>query len=226
MNDYSTNKEEQKNFIEDYTEYEDCIVINLANGKKYTVPNTEANKQIIDNKMKNQVQNAEKYGRKRVIGSYTYRFLLALGIVGGAVGIPATIANPETQSIIMIISSVFTLLGAGGAIEELALLKDYKKNKFFVDNEAKIREGLEDTNVLSNARKKVQKIVAEEELSLNNLDRVRESDLRGVVEGLQREKDFGFEKFSEEEYYPSEQKQDEDKIITMPKKPKTRIRKK
>lgn len=226
MNDYSTNKEEQKNFIEDYTEYEDCIVINLANGKKYTVPNTEANKQIIDNKMKNQVQNAEKYGRKRVIGSYIYRFLLALGIVGGAVGIPATIANPETQSIIMIISSVFTLLGAGGAIEELALLKDYKKNKFFVDNEAKIREGLEDTNVLSNARKKVQKIVAEEELSLNNLDRVRESDLRGVVEGLQREKDFGFEKFSEEEYYPSEQKQDEDKIITMPKKPKTRIRKK
>ena len=82
------------------------------------------------------------------------------------------------------------------------------------------------SNVLNNTRKKVQKIVAEEELSLNNLDRVRESDLRGVVEGLQREKTFGFEKFSEEEYYPSEQKQDEDKIITMPKKPKTRIRKK
>lgn len=225
MNDYSTNKEEQKNFIEDYTEYEDCIVINLANGKKYTVPNTEANKQIIDNKMKKQVQNAEKYGRKRIIGSYVYRFLLALGIVAGAVGIPATIANPGTQSIIMIISSVFTLLGAGGAIEELALLKDYKKNKFFVDNEAKIKEGLEDTNVLSNARKKVQKIVAEEELSLNNLDRVKESDLRGVVEGLQREKDFGFEKFSEEEHYLSEQKQEEDKIITMPKKPKTKIKK-
>ena len=224
MNDYSTNKEEQKNFIEDYTEYEDCIVINLANGKKYTVPNTEANKQIIDNKMKKQVQNAEKYGRKRVIRSYLYRLLLALGIVGGAVGIPATIANPGTQSIIMIISSVFTLLGAGGAIEELALLKDYKKNKFFVDNEAKIKEGLEDTNVLNNTRKKVQKIVAEEELSLNNLDRVKESDLRGVVEGLQREKDFGFEKFSEEEYYPSEQKQEEDKIITMPKKPITKIK--
>lgn len=224
MNDYSANKEEQKNFIEDYTEYEDCIIINLANGKKYTVPNTEANKQIIDNKMKNQVQNAEKYGRKRVIGSYIYRFLLALGIVGGAVGIPATIANPETQSIIMIISSVFTLLGAGGAIEELALLKDYKKNKFFVDNEAKIREGLEDTNVLSNARKKVQKIVAEEELSLNNLDRVRESDLRGVVEGLQREKDFGFEKFSEEEY-SNELDQNGNKIIDMPKKPKTKIKK-
>lgn len=226
MNDYSTNKEEQKNFIEDYTEYEDCIVINLANGKRYTIPNTEANKQIIDNKMKEQVQGAEKYRRKRIIGSYIYRFLLALGIVMGAIGIPATIANPGTQKIIMIISSVITLIGAGEAIEELALLKDYEKNKFFVDNEAKIKEGLEDTNVLNNTRKKVQKIVAEEELSLNNLDRVRESDLRSVVEGLQREKTFGFEKFSEEEYYPSEQKQDEDKIITMPKKPKTRIRKK
>ena len=95
MNDYSTNKEEQKNFIEDYTEYEDCIVINLANGKRYTIPNTEANKQIIDNKMKEQVQGAEKYRRKRIIGSYIYRFLLALGIVMGAIGIPATIANPN-----------------------------------------------------------------------------------------------------------------------------------
>ena len=58
MKDYSNNEYEKKLFILSYTKTEENIIVNLANGENYSIPNVAHNEKVILEKMRAQVINS------------------------------------------------------------------------------------------------------------------------------------------------------------------------
>ena len=80
------------------------------------------------------------------------------------------------------------------------LLRDIKKNKFFVEHQEVINRGLNNTNVLANSDVKVKQTDDSKTITINDIDyNYSFNDLKTIVDNANKEEYFEFDTFSEEE---------------------------
>ena len=205
MKDYSLNKEERKSFVLNYDKLsESSISVNFADGKIYFIPNTESNENKLESKMIEQASNC--YGKiSKLHRSNSINALLILTvIILISVGIFSSNINGATivSKLIMTLfaSSIVNIPMFTNIIINNNLLRDIKKNKFFVEHQEVINRGLNNTNVLANSDVKVKQTDDSKTITINDIDyNYSFNDLKTIVDNANKEEYFEFDTFPEEE---------------------------
>lgn len=205
MKDYSLNEEERKSFVLNYDKLsESSISVNFADGKIYFIPNTESNENKLESKMIEQASNCD--GKiSKLHGSNAINTLLILTVITLiSVGIFSSNINGATivSKLIMTLfaSSIVNIPMFTNIIINNNLLRDIKKNKFFVEHQEVINRGLNNTNVLANSDVKVKQADDSKTITINDIDyNYSFNDLKTIVDNANKEEYFEFDTFSEEE---------------------------
>lgn len=205
MKDYSLNEEERKSFVLNYDKLsESSISVNFADGKIYFIPNTESNENKLEGKMIEQVSNCggkiSKLHRLNAINTLLIMTVITLI----SIGIFSINVNGVT-----IISKLFMTLFASSIVNipmftniiiNNNLLRDIKKNKFFVEHQEVINRGLNNNNVLANSDVKFKQTEDSKTITINDIDyNYSFNDLKTIVDNANKEEYFEFDTFPEEE---------------------------
>lgn len=203
MQDYSLNDDERKNFVLNYDKTDESITANFADGNSYVIPNTESNEDKLENKMIKQVLNCD--GKRSKIRISNIINILLVIVVITLVSIKAYNINVNGFTFIeKLILTLFTSLMVNipmftSIIINNNLLKDIKKNKFFVENQEVINKGLNNTNVLANSGVKIKQTENNKTITINDIDyNYSFNDLKTIVDNANREEYFEFDTFPEE----------------------------
>lgn len=204
MKDYSLNEEERKSFVLNYDKLsESSISVNFADGKIYFIPNTEGNENKLESKMIEQASNCD--GKRSKIRISNIINILLVIVVITLVSIKAYNINVNGFTFIeKLILTLFTSLMVNipmftSIIINNNLLKDIKKNKFFVENQEVINKGLNNTNVLANSGVKIKQTENNKTITINDIDyNYSFNDLKTIVDNANREEYFEFDTFPEE----------------------------
>ncbi|MGM9876658.1 MAG: hypothetical protein ACI310_05470 [Bacilli bacterium] len=203
MKDYSLNDDERKNFVLNYDKTDESITVNFAGGNSYVIPNTESNENKLESKMIEQVLNCDdKESRLKKSNTISVLFTVAaiiLASIGLSIINGITIINKLIISIVAgIVLSIPVFIV--NVIVNNKLLKDIKKNKFFVEHQEVINRGLNNTNVLANSDVKVKQTDDSKTITINDIDyNYSFNDLKTIVDNANREEHFEFDTFPEEE---------------------------
>ena len=205
MKDYSLNKEERKSFVLNYYKLsESSISVNFADGKIYFIPNTESNENKLESKMIEQASNCDgkisKLHRSNAINALlilTVIILISVGIFSSNIN-GATIVSKLIMTLFA--SSIVNIPMFTNIIINNNLLRDIKKNKFFVEHQEVINRGLNNTNVLANSDVKVKQTDDSKTITINDIDyNYSFNDLKTIVDNANKEEYFEFDTFPEEE---------------------------
>lgn len=205
MKDYSLNEEERKSFVLNYDKLsESSISVNFADGKIYFIPNTEGNENKLESKMIEQASNCDgkisKLHRSNAINALlilTVITLISVGIFSSNIN-GATIVSKLIMTLFA--SSIVNIPMFTNIIINNNLLRDIKKNKFFVEHQEVINRGLNNTNVLANSDVKVKQTDDSKTITINDIDyNYSFNDLKTIVDNANKEEYFEFDTFSEEE---------------------------
>ena len=205
MKDYSLNEEERKSFVLNYDKLsESNISVNFADGKIYFIPNTESNENKLESKMIEQASNCDgkisKLHRSNAINALlilTVITLISVGIFSSNIN-GATIVSKLIMTLFA--SSIVNIPMFTNIIINNNLLRDIKKNKFFVEHQEVINRGLNNTNVLANSDVKVKQTDDSKTITINDIDyNYSFNDLKTIVDNANKEEYFEFDTFSEEE---------------------------
>ena len=205
MKDYSLNEEERKSFVLNYDKLsESSISVNFADGKIYFIPNTESNENKLESKMIEQASNCDgkisKLHRSNAINALlilTVIILISVGIFSSNIN-GATIVSKLIMTLFA--SSIVNIPMFTNIIINNNLLRDIKKNKFFVEHQEVINRGLNNTNVLANSDVKVKQTDDSKTITINDIDyNYSFNDLKTIVDNANKEEYFEFDTFSEEE---------------------------
>ena len=205
MKDYSLNEEERKSFVLNYDKLsESSISVNFADGKIYFIPNTESNENKLESKMIEQASNCDgkisKLHRSNAINTLlilTVITLISVGIFSSNIN-GATIVSKLIMTLFA--SSIVNIPMFTNIIINNNLLRDIKKNKFFVEHQEVINRGLNNTNVLANSDVKVKQADDSKTITINDIDyNYSFNDLKTIVDNANKEEYFEFDTFSEEE---------------------------
>ena len=205
MKDYSLNKEERKSFVLNYDKLsESSISVNFADGKIYFIPNTESNENKLESKMIEQASNCDgkisKLHRSNAINALlilTVIILISVGIFSSNIN-GATIVSKLIMTLFA--SSIVNIPMFTNIIINNNLLRDIKKNKFFVEHQEVINRGLNNTNVLANSDVKVKQTDDSKTITINDIDyNYSFNDLKTIVDNANKEEYFEFDTFPEEE---------------------------
>ena len=204
MKDYSLNDDERKNFVLNYDKTDESINVNFAGGNSYVIPNTESNENKLESKMIEQVSNCDgkisKLHRSNAINALlilTVITLISVGIFSSNIN-GATIASKLIMTLFA--SSIVNIPMFTNIIINNNLLRDIKKNKFFVEHQEVINRGLNNTNVLANSDVKVKQTEDSKTITINDIDyNYSFNDLKTIVDNANKEEYFEFDTFPEEE---------------------------
>lgn len=207
MKDYSLNNIEKNNFVLNYDVTEDKIIVNFANGERYTIPNTESNIRKLEDKMREQIEESDS-AEKVQTRKKTINKLITLGIfLASSLAFYYTIPTPTIfgktfsiatkflsfASISVITSTPFIIK----AVKQSRIINDIKKHKYYLENESKISNGIQNTNVLANTKNTSNTLL--ENPTINDIDRVSLQSLEQITTNSDREELFNFDTFSSEE---------------------------
>jgi len=198
MKDYTDNKIDAMFFIKNYEIINNEIHVHLASGEDYIVPNTEANIEIINSQMEEQIETDDYIKGLRQSDIITKAV--------GSVCIPLTLVahfssngSPEGY----LATGAFVALSAASFIVNRVnihpLMKDYAKNSFFHENKDYINTHINDNrNILSKVSKSTKAMIEEkadndEELTLNDMDKISVKDLAKIYNNITRDAIFDFE---------------------------------
>ena len=204
MKDYSLNEEERKSFVLNYDKLsESSISVNFADGKIYFIPNTESNENKLESKMIEQASNCDgkisKLHRSNAINALlilTVITLISVGIFSSNIN-GATIVSKLIMTLFA--SSIVNIPMFTNIIINNNLLRDIKKNKFFVEHQEVINRGLNNTNVLANSDVKVKQTDDSKTITINDIDyNYSFNDLKTIVDNANREEYIEFDTFPEE----------------------------
>ena len=203
MKDYSMNSEEKKKFILGYKIKNGFMKIKYALGFKDTVLYTEKNENKVLNKMKEQVSNVDekKFINKQKNNIYGFFSCGTMFLIGSiclfcmniapGMEIFAKIFGP-----MFLISSIFTI--SNGFIS-LSKLRDYKRNKRFIDVEEKLNSKVRaNENMLVNTSSKTRNMVNsipenKPVFNINNFSFVPNRDLNQIIDNIDRDDYFKFD---------------------------------
>ena len=201
MKDYSNGKDE--NFILNYKEKGDKIIINIANSlfKKLVIDNTDLNKNKIIYKMRKQIleQDEEKmndmYEKRAVMACCSSLFALFCIF-------PLFFITETLTLIVFEILFASSLTLAITSVIKYIRAEDYIKNKEYIKNEEEINKSIkENKDVLENTNKKVKNIALQNEepkFDLNSIDKLSYNELKQLLENIKRLDEFEFEHIEKE----------------------------
>lgn len=196
MKDYSIDSKDH--FILSYKIKDNNIIIDFANESgKVVVPYTKENEKKILEKMKNQVCSTNKILGK-IKSRENKRLIGLLLILGTALLSGGFLNNIYLENIYWFIST-FAAVGFSVSLLKDELIKnDIKKNKYFLENEKNLNDNVKkNQNMLFNTRKVTKDVVlASKEddpaLTINTVDKIPFSDLKQIINNIERENMFDF----------------------------------
>ena len=223
MKDYSIGLEEKKDFILGFdVDGKGKMIVKFADGVEWPLPYNETNVNLILNKMREQVVDADKFIeiKKKEKEKFITYTILSFGVAAimGVLGL--SIFNiPAVDVVSYGLAGVLAVVGICNSyrINHLNLvLKDLKKNKWFLDVEDKLNKSIrKEENVLINISKYTKETIQgmPENIKLfdiNSFNYVPFKDLEQIMDNVSRNERFGFD-------YTSD--------YTLQERPKTKKRK-
>jgi len=196
MKDYSNGKDE--NFVLNYKEKGDKIIINFANSlfKRLVIDNTEANKNKITDKMRKQILEQDEtkmndlYEKRAVMACCSALFALCCVF-------PLFFLTDTLTLILFEVLFASSLTLTTTSIIKYIKAEDFLKNKEYIRNEEKINKSIkENKDVLENTNKKVKNIALQNEkpkFDLNSIDKLNYNELKELLENIKRLDEFEFE---------------------------------
>lgn len=207
MKDYSLNQSERNDFILNYEKKEDIIVVNFASSGRYVIPNTDENEKKLLDKMQRQVsevglfkQKVTKWKNDAVLTFYITLIIGAIIAIYAGTGEISFFSNLSLYSKVLPVIALTTSASTPSLIRIVKgnkLLKDIKKNEYYVTHEEKIVRGLENNNVLANS-KNLPKDLSVNGITINDVDNLSLSDLNTVVNNTTHEEVFSFDTLEDE----------------------------
>lgn len=197
MKDYSMNDEERKSFVLNYTKDDEIITANYADGSSFTIPNTENNENKLESKMIDQVANSKEKRKKVIRSSEITAFLIFLLTAASLNGVYwlGNMAVIKELVLGLGIAVVVNIPMFAKLVKNNSILKDIQKNRFFVKNQEVINRGIVNTNVLVNSN-----VQGKEIITINDIDdNYKFDELKQIVENTEKQEQFSFDTFSEEE---------------------------
>lgn len=197
MKDYSMNDEERKSFVLNYTKDDEIITANYADGSSFTIPNTENNENKLESKMIEQVANSKEKRNKVIRSSEITAFLIFLLTAASLNGVYwlGNMAVIKELALGLGIAVVVNIPMFAKLVKNNSILKDIQKNRFFVKNQEVINRGIVNTNVLVNSN-----VQGKEIITINDIDdNYKFDELKQIVENTEKQEQFSFDTFSEEE---------------------------
>lgn len=197
MKDYSLNEEERKSFVLNYTKDEDTLTVNYADGSSFTIPNTDNNENKLEGKMVDQVTNSKRKKSElesSIVITIFLIFCLTTLSVNGASWL-LNMSSIKEMAIGLGIAVVVDIPMLAKIIKNSSILKDIKKNSYFVENQEVINRGLNNANVLVNSNVQEKEII-----TINDIDNSYKYDeLKHIVANTERQESFCFDTFPEGE---------------------------
>lgn len=193
MKNYSSDSENAKTFILNYSIKDDKIIVNLASNKEYTIPYSIDNEKRILNIMKKQVNNSNKYKLEQKI---TFSISAIASVVSEICLItvnPMFLLNSGAEVLDTVtFSTLFIsciLAGHYKMIKSIKNIKDIEKNQMFVNNERLLNDNIQvNSNALENTSSKTKEIVKSydesSKVTLNSIDKISYKDLKQIIENI------------------------------------------
>lgn len=207
MKDYTINKEDKKMFILSYKIKDKNIIAKLATGEKYIIPYTKENEEKILERMIEQITKYPSFEKKAAI-DYCITTILAfiIGVATILIGrndLPQLFANPTIKTIIAsiptFVAGTITTIAVGLSVTAKNILKDFRKNKLYLDNEEDLNNKVKESqNILSNVTNKTKRMVNttpenKPVFNINKIDKVSLEDLKQILENIKRDEEFAFD---------------------------------
>ncbi len=212
MLDYSQNDDEKKIFILNYEVDNGMLIIHLASGLTYRVPDTGKNREIVNRKMEEQVREVSDKNTvtllkqdindikvksiKCVMLFVTVIILSMLGFSSNiSIALSTCLGVTGTIAVSTLVASLIKLIKLN------RLYKDIEKNKFFLDNEKEINEGLKEEIIRDNITTKIKT----DNFDINTVDKVPQKVLDEIANLANVQRNFEFEdgNFEEHEFEDS-----------------------
>lgn len=204
-NFYNCKKSE---FILNYKENGNKIVVKYANGNTVEIANTEKNHEILEKSMKEQVKSVDKFINEKKFIFTTSIFSIVFLYACAAISIKNLFFSPEGFSVLSpIFLAISAFFGVDFTVELISIakaMKDREKNLKFLEVEEKLNNKVkENENILYNTHNVTKKIVEENKgrevtFTINNIDKVPFKDLNQMMINVDREEKFGFESLEQE----------------------------
>lgn len=196
MLDYSIDKEEKKTFVLSYKPMGENLIVNIASGDDYSVPNTKVHEKNLLKKMEEQADdpwqfvNKQEKRKKSAIGWLIYdAVFLVLDTV-------MMCLNPTILTGICI--GLFLLAGSAQIVvlkDVKQKLEDVKKHELFLRHKESINEYLEKGS--TDVKEETMVPVKEEQgdiLTINDVHDMTYDDVNKIVTDIKRDKELGIDR--------------------------------
>ena len=199
MKDYST-FDNYKEFILSYKIVDNKIIVKLASGDDYIIPNTKENENKIIHKMETQIMNI----KLKSIDNWDKLIAIFQPLI-----LPLAILNLIHYGgwfyiVILAIVATNAIYYPIKWIHYNKKAKDLEKLKIFLDNKTELNDIIKkNNNMLIGLSSKVKKEIELQEsmnnqpINVNNIDNYSLNDLKMLRENLRRISSFGFDEKNE-----------------------------
>ena len=213
MKDYST-LDNYKEFILSYKIVDNKIIVKLASGDDYIIPNTKENENKIIHKMETQIMNI----KLKPMDNWDKLLAIFQPLI-----LPLAISNLIHYGglfyiIILAIVATGTIYYPVQWIHYNRKAKDLEKLKIFLDNKKELNDNIEkNDNMLIGLSSKVKKEIELQEsmnnqpININNIDNYSLNDLKKLRENLRRISSFGFNEKNEN--LPNSLQEEQDPVL-------------
>ena len=199
MKDYTINasNNSSNSFILNYTIADSLIIVNLASGRKNVFPYSIEKEVEILEQMRQQVLNSSDFRMNqefRFSDSKAVAFLTSLMALTS--GYEAIITFEPSYLLFLAAYGVSLFICSNKVkdiLDSYSLIKDYEKNKMFVDNEKLIGDSLA-TYYSRRHDTKTKNIVDDlkvKKLTLNSIDLIKFKELKELVDTINKDKEEG-----------------------------------
>lgn len=190
MLDYS-NKNDKYLFITDYRIEEGIIWLRYANGDIRKVTDNEYNRNIVNEKMTEQVKDA--LNKKNYISALS--ILLGVSVIALGIVLLSNEFSKELETILTSLEGAGALYLIVDTIKRSKRINELKKLKYFLENRQKLNETIKKENISAGLSKKKQALIndsEEEVFDFNSIDMFSLKDIKNIDTNIKREEALGF----------------------------------
>lgn len=195
MRDYTEDLYDAKHFILNYEIVEDTIKVHLANGENYEVPNTRENEERLLEQMEDQVDEACDFVGEQKNGISKSQFSIVWQAMMLGLDVYLLVSGLTTLPVLIGICASWFTLDIGYNICKIIYhknnIKDYKKNRLFLENKKAINDYIRDSKEqeISEEKNKVEE--EKPTHTINTIDKLKYEDVQKIVDDIERDKEFG-----------------------------------